>query len=74
MQAYTARLAGEFTAALHMGPGPHPSGSSQDTHGGQMAFDFEQSAEPAAVAFEDAAAAGRANLVVRNAATSPLKR
>jgi hypothetical protein len=49
----TARLAGEFTAALlHMGPGPHPDGSPQAVHGGgmphqappapsaQMAFDF----------------------------------
>jgi len=53
MRPNTARLAGEFTAALlHMGPGPHPDGSPQAVHGGgsahqappapraQMAFDF----------------------------------
>jgi hypothetical protein len=56
MRASTARLAGEFLAALHYGPGPHPDGSPQSVHGGgakparprgplafagQMAFDFE---------------------------------
>jgi hypothetical protein len=35
MRAQTARLAGEFTAALlHYGPGAHASGSPQTVHGG----------------------------------------
>jgi hypothetical protein len=34
VRASTARLAGEFLAALHYGPGPHPDGSPQSVHGG----------------------------------------
>ena len=34
MKAITATLAGEFTAALHYGPGPHPDGSPQSVHAG----------------------------------------
>lgn len=34
MRPKTATLAGEFTAALHYGPGPHPDGSQQSVHAG----------------------------------------
>ena len=34
MKHSTARLIGEFSAALHIGPGPHPDGTPQSVHGG----------------------------------------